>query len=110
VGAPAEESPRFVNTLNPEHRVKAASRPGAVLILGMHRSSTSSVAGARVRLGGTAPCDLMAVAPDNPRGFWEPAVVEALNDEILAAGGSEWADWPRFDVERIDAARASRRG
>jgi hypothetical protein len=73
----------------------------------MHRSGTSSVAGTLVRLGGTAPRHLMVAGSDNSRGFWESTVVEALNDEILAAGGSEWADWRRFDVERIDAPRAN---
>ena len=28
----------------------------------------------------------------------------ALNDEILAAGGSHWEDWRQFDSERIDAS------
>jgi hypothetical protein len=106
-GVFAEESHLLVNALSPEQRVKAVSHPSAVLILGMGRSGTSSVAGALVRLGGTAPRHLMAAAPDNPRGFWESTAVEALNDEILAAGGSEWLDWRRFDVERIDAAQAN---
>jgi hypothetical protein len=72
----------------------------------MHRSGTSSVAGALIRLGGTAPRHLMAPAADNVRGFWESTDVIALNDEILAAGGSGWKDWRRFDDERIDAALA----
>jgi hypothetical protein len=72
----------------------------------MHRSGTSSVAGALIRLGGAAPRHLMAPASDNVRGFWESTSVIALNDEILAAGGSGWKDWRRFDDERIDSALA----
>jgi hypothetical protein len=83
-----------------------ASAHAAVIVLGMHRSGTSSVAGAFVRLGGKPPCHLMAAAPDNARGFWESTVLASLNDEILAAGGSAWKDWRRFDIDRIDAAVA----
>jgi glycosyltransferase involved in cell wall biosynthesis len=81
----------------------------AVLVLGMHRSGTSSVAGALVSLGGVAPLHLLPShgdkwKGDNERGFWESSVLVALNDEILAAGGSNWQDWRAFDLGRIDAS------
>jgi hypothetical protein len=77
----------------------------AVLVLGMHRSGTSSVAGALVRLGGAAPVNLMQPhEEDNPRGYWESTVLTSLNDEILAAGGSSWRDWRQFDLGRMDAS------
>jgi hypothetical protein len=91
------------------------SRPGgktaesggtAVLVLGMHRSGTSSMAGALIRLGGTAPLNLMPPTEDNPKGYWESTLLMTLNDEILAAGGSHWQDWRQFDPTRIDAAAA----
>ena len=63
----------------------ACSLKSAVLVLGMHRSGTSSVAGALMALGGSAPLHLMPPQEDNERGFWESAVLTALNDEILAA-------------------------
>jgi hypothetical protein len=78
----------------------------ALLVLGMHRSGTSSMAGAMVRLGGAAPLNLMPPADDNPTGFWESTVLATLNDQILAAGGSHWEDWRQFDPTRIDAAAA----
>ena len=81
-------------------------RTVAVLVLGMHRSGTSSIAGTLVRLGGTAPVNLIPPGEDNERGFWESTVLAALNDEILAAGGSDWLDWRPYDVARIDAASA----
>jgi hypothetical protein len=84
----------------------ARSLKAAVLVLGMHRSGTSSVAGALMALGGSAPLHLMPPQEDNERGFWESAVLTALNDEILAAGGSAWPDWRAFDPERIDPAAA----
>ena len=76
----------------------------AVLVLGMHRSGTSSLAGAMIRLGGAAPSNLMPPTEDNPKGYWESTLLETLNGEILAAGGSRWEDWRQFDPTRIDAA------
>ena len=82
------------------------ARKGAVLVLGMHRSGTSSVAGALVSLGGSAPFHLLPPQPDNEMGFWESSVLLALNDEILTAGGSNWRDWRAFNLGRIDSNAA----
>ncbi len=65
----------------------------ALVVLGMHRSGTSSVAGTLSLLGAAAPKTLMAPADDNPRGFWESDVVMALNDAMLAERGLSWSDW-----------------
>jgi len=65
----------------------------ALVVLGMHRSGTSSVAGALTLLGAAPPLTLMAPAADNPRGFWESNVVMALNDTLLAEAGATWSDW-----------------
>ena len=73
----------------------------------MHRSGTSSVAGTLIRLGGDAPLHLMEPQADNERGFWESSVITDLNDEILAAGGSDWQDWRKFELERINRPAAS---
>jgi hypothetical protein len=75
----------------------------AIVVLGMHRSGTSSVAGSLVRLGGAAPANLMPPSETNERGHWESNVIVELNDDILAAAGSEWQDWRPFDVSRIDS-------
>jgi hypothetical protein len=82
-----------------------------VVVLGMHRSGTSSAAGALVRLGAAAPQHLMAPNADNERGFWESPVILDLNNAVLAAGGSDWKDWRKFDFAKIskvdsDALRA----
>ena len=82
-------------------------RVSAIVVLGMHRSGTSSVAGALVRLGGGAPAHLMDPAPCNERGFWESPLIMALNDEILEAAGSHWADCRRFDHRRVAEPAAS---
>ncbi len=75
-----------------------------VLVLGMHRSGTSALSRAVTLLGAAAPATLMPAAPDNPRGFWESAVLAAINDRILAAGGSRWDDWRGFDPGVLDPA------
>jgi hypothetical protein len=82
------------------------ARKTAVMVLGMHRSGTSSLAGAMIRLGGAAPLTLLPPADDNPTGFWESKVLMTLNDEILTAGGSYWQDWRQFEPRRVDAAAA----
>jgi hypothetical protein len=82
------------------------AQPVAILVLGMHRSGTSSIAGSLIRLGGAAPLHLLPAQADNERGFWESSVITDLNDEILAAGGSDWQDWRNFDLNRIETAVA----
>ena len=73
----------------------------ALVVLGMHRSGTSSVAGALTLLGAAAPKTLMAAAVDNPKGFFESRLVGELNDRILQAAGSRWDDWRRFDASAL---------
>ena len=72
----------------------------------MHRSGTSSAAGTLVRLGAAAPKHLMAPNADNERGFWESHVIVDLNDAILAAGGSDWKDWRKFNLAAVDVVEA----
>ncbi len=78
-----------------------------VVVLGMHRSGTSSAAGTLVRLGAAAPQHLMAPNADNERGYWESRVIVDLNNAILAAAGSDWKDWRKFDLNKIDALEAN---
>ncbi len=90
------------------------------MVLGMHRSGTSLVAGALREAGVYAGEDgeLMAARRDNPRGFHERVDVVRLNDSLLeAAGGNwfspvstRWAIAPAMlrERDRIVAALASR--
>lgn len=73
----------------------------ALVVLGMHRSGTSSVAGALALLGATPPKTLLEPAADNPKGFWESRAVIEINDRILQAGESWWNDWRRFDAGKL---------
>ena len=65
----------------------------ALIVLGMHRSGTSSVAGALVLAGGAAPKHLMPAATDNPKGFWESSAIADFNDRLLSLASSNWHDW-----------------
>jgi hypothetical protein len=69
----------------------------AYVVLGMHRSGTSSVAGSLVEMGARPPLSLMPPKADNPLGFWESERVANFSDEILTAAGSSWQDWGRLD-------------
>lgn len=69
----------------------------AFVVLGMHRSGTSSVAGLLALLGASPPRTLMGPKPDNPKGFWESEVLMAFDDEILTRAGSSWDDPEPFD-------------
>ena len=69
----------------------------AYVVMGMHRSGTSAVAGSLAMTGVTAPTSLMPPKPDNPLGFWESERIVDFNEEILRAAGSGWDDWAPLD-------------
>jgi hypothetical protein len=80
----------------------------ALIVLGMHRSGTSAVTGAAIRLGFAPPRSPLAPTQDNPTGFHEPSAVVALNDMFLRFLGCTWHDCLSFDPARVnDAARAA---
>lgn len=79
----------------------------SLLVLGMHRSGTSALAGTLVRLGGHAPSNLLPTPPDNERGVWESRILRDLNDDILASGKSAWNDWRKFDPQWCKSPMAS---
>lgn len=67
-----------------------------VLVIGMHRSGTSALAGALEAMGLEAgpSDDLMEGDEGNPRGYFELRTVAALNDEILAHYRGRWDSPP----------------
>lgn len=68
----------------------------------MHRSGTSSVAGALVLAGGAPPKHLMPAATDNPKGFWESSAIADFNDRLLGLESSNWHDWRSIGGAEID--------
>lgn len=77
----------------------------AVVVLGMHRSGTSALAGMLARLGCDLPEAIMPPNEFNPKGFYESLKAYNLNDAILASGGSSWDDWQTFNPGWYDSPR-----
>lgn len=77
----------------------------AILILGMHRSGTSAIAGISHLLGAAAPATMMETAADNPTGFWESMPIAQLNEAMLAALGGRWFDCLAIDTSSVDAGQ-----
>lgn len=88
--------------------IAIAGKP--LLVLGMHRSGTSSFAGLAARLGAELGKDLLAADQWNPRGYGEHRGVMDIHDRFLAAQGLRW-DSPRrpghFTGPAADEARAA---
>jgi hypothetical protein len=79
----------------------------AVVVLGMHRSGTSALAGVLARLGCDLPTQMMPANEFNPKGFYESILAYNLNDAILTSGGSGWDDWQAFNPDWIRAPQAA---
>ncbi|MCB0977616.1 MAG: glycosyltransferase [Acidimicrobiales bacterium] len=74
-----------------------------IVVLGMHRSGTSSVtrilnlAGAWFGPDGSA----IDANDENPRGFWERRDVRAVCDGLLGVAGRDWWDLADFEASRL---------
>jgi len=101
-----------------ETSIDARPEATVVCVLGFDRSGTSVTTRLLNLLGmylGPMGDLLEPDATDNPRGYWEPRWVIALNDELLAMrGGTQWRppraepgwEWrPEFEPLRERAAR-----
>jgi len=90
------------------------ARRQAILVLGMHRSGTSALAGALVLAGGVPPLNCMPATDDNPRGYWESLRIAQFNNALLETAGVRWkdpanigGDWFAAPKREEDAARAA---
>ncbi len=63
-----------------------------IIVLGVHRSGTSALAGVLTMLGADAGSKLMPARDDNPKGFWEHADIVAAHDRLLEHLDSSWDD------------------
>ena len=87
----------------------AAPRRRALVVLGMHRSGTSAVAGVLQRIGVDFGPRLMPATAANERGYYEHIDVVNLHDRLLMALDRGWdslAPWPPAWWE--DEARTGR--
>jgi hypothetical protein len=79
----------------------------AILVIGMHRSGTSAVAGLLVRLGALPPRTLMRADAANPEGYWESAAFHEFHERLLRSAGSRWDAFTRCDPEWLQSAAAA---
>lgn len=85
---------------------EAVAQRRAILVLGMHRSGTSAVAGVTRALGATPPRTLLPGDPDNARGYWESVPLIDAADDLLASIDSSWDDWRQVDPQWCASAEA----
>ncbi len=88
-----------------------ARASGQIVVLGMHRSGTSSVAGLLARMGAWPGDDAaLLIGPDNPRGHYELGALHGACLRRLEAAGGDWKRPPTnapaaaVDAFRRDAA------
>ena len=81
--------------------------PPCVIILGMHRSGTSLLAGS-LETAGLYLGEVNHAAPFNRKGNKENEAIRDFNDALLARGGASWQRPPKGQVswERSDEERA----
>ena len=73
----------------------AGPAPG-VIVVGMHRSSTSLVASAFASCGYRVADEMLKARPDNPKGYFEDAEVHFLHRRMLEAYDTAWDLSPRL--------------
>jgi GT2 family glycosyltransferase len=81
------------------------------VVVGMHRSGTSAIAGVMRHLGLAFGSRLMEASPDNPRGYWEHLDVVAVHQRLMTALGYDWDDIRPLppDFAETEAASSARR-
>ena len=79
-------------SIAPSSDVPAGGRR-AILVLGMHRSGTSALAGVLERMGCDGPATPMASKVGNERGHHESQRVYELHGAMLASADTRWGDW-----------------
>ena len=87
-------------------KLTAAPDRTVVLVMGMHRSGTSMLAGIFSRLGCITASHLLPANFANERGYYEAAKISVLNDRILKSAGSVWSDWTPIRPDWFASAEA----
>jgi glycosyltransferase involved in cell wall biosynthesis len=79
----------------------------AIIVLGMHRSGTSALAGALGMLGMRLPTVLLPTTADNPKGYFESGRIVAIHDRLLVAAGTNWSGVESLTEDWFRTAEAS---
>ncbi len=72
-----------------------------IVVLGMHRSGTSAIARSLQLLGVELGSSLLSANPDNIKGFWEDAEINAFNAELLQSVGADWHSLAPVTTEKL---------
>lgn len=78
----------------------------ALIVLGMHRSGTSALAGALTLLGCDGPATPMKPTSDNAKGYFEPAPLYPLHSKLLESAASSWDDWLPVGASWLNSVQA----
>ena len=79
--------------MNNKQNTSATARNTSVIVLGMHRSGTSALAGLLHELGlAMGPSLMSGRADENEKGFWEHEKIVSIHDCLWAHFGSGWSD------------------
>src|SRR6476659_4433467 len=74
-----------------------------VVVLGMHRSGTSALAGTLGLLGVTLPTDLLGPFPGNPKGHFESTALYMIHERMLSALHTAWHDFRQISPAMLNS-------
>lgn len=77
-----------------------------ILVLGMHRSGTSAMAGLLHVLNTRIEASFSPTCADNPLGYWEIESIVKLNNRILSCLGLAWNDINSINLDLLSLADA----
>jgi hypothetical protein len=85
-------------------RSQKSTMPRQIVVLGMHRSGTSALAGALSRMGLFVgePDALTATSWENPEGFFERLDARKICDALLHGSDADWWKVSGFDPDEAD--------
>jgi hypothetical protein len=75
-----------------------------IIVLGMHRSGTSVLAGALAALGLQLPKRIMRADSHNPKGYFEPEHIVAIHDRLLPLLGTNWHGINEIPASRFETS------
>ena len=83
---------KHISARAPAQKRSAGKARDLLLVLGMHRSGTSALAGTLQHLGVELGRELVAPTEDNPRGYFENLTTVLAQEHLFEAMGYRWHD------------------
>lgn len=83
--------------------VEATRHRQCILVLGMHLSGTSALAGGLVKQGAGSPESLMVATDHNATGYFESEAIVQFNNGVLKRLGLSWDSWKPVPAVLEDA-------